>query len=316
VYTDISEQDLEGFLADFDLGAPLVFKGIAEGVENSNFLLETERGRFILTIYERRVRPEDLPFFLDLMGWLAAHGYPSAAPLADRRGQTLKTLKAKPAALVAFLPGLSANRPSLAQCREAGEGLAWLHLAAEGFPGRRVNDLGQAAWAALVAPHLEAAEALQPGLAAATLADLAAIDAGWPRGLPQGVVHADYFPDNVFFAAGRFAGAIDFYFAAWDAMAYDLGVALNAWCFEPDGAFSAAKAAALLAGYERRRSLTSAEREALPILARGAAMRFFITRLADWGAAPPGSLVRPKDPMEYARKLAFHRQGPPIGLRP
>jgi homoserine kinase type II len=203
----------------------------------------------------------------------------------------------------------------LRQCREAGEGLAWLHLAASGFPGRRVNDLGQASWKGLVAPHLPAAEALEPGLAAAIVDDLAAIDAAWPRTLPQGIVHADYFPDNVFFAGGRFAGAIDFYFAAWDALAYDLGVALNAWCFEPDGAFSPAKAAALLAGYGRRRGLTPAEREALPILARGAAMRFFITRLADWGAAPPGSLVRPKDPMEYARKLAIHRRGLPMELR-
>ncbi len=316
VYTDISEQDLVGFLADYDLGAPLVFKGIAEGVENSNFLLETERGRYILTVYERRVRREDLPFFLGLMGWLAAHGFPCAAPAPDRHGRVLNTLKGKPAALVDFLPGLSVSSPTPRQCEEAGEGLAWLHLAAEGFPGRRPNTLGQASWAALFAPRRTAADDLEPGLAAVIDADLADIARLWPRRLPEGIVHADFFPDNVFFAGERFAGAIDFYFAAWDALAYDLGVTVNAWCFEPDGAFDPERSAALLAGYERRRPLGAAERAALPILARGAAMRFFLTRLADWGATPPGSLVRPKDPMEYARKLAAHRQGLAIGATP
>jgi homoserine kinase type II len=314
VYTDISDADLEGFLADFDLGAPIVFKGIAEGVENSNFLLETQRGRFILTVYERRVRRHDLPFFLGLMAWLAGRGYPCAAPVADRRGETLKSLQAKPAALVAFLPGLSVSHPTAAQCREAGAGLAWLHMAAEGFALRRPNDLGQPHWSSLAAPHLLAAERLQPGLAKEIEADLAEIERFWPRDLPQGLVHADFFPDNVFFDGARFVGAIDFYFAAWDALAYDLGVALNAWCFTADGAFDPARAAALVAGYETRRKLGPAERDALAILARGAAMRFFITRLADWGATPPGSLVRPKDPMEYVRKLEIHRQGLPMDL--
>jgi homoserine kinase type II len=316
VYTDISEQDLEGFLADYDLGAPRVFKGIAEGVENSNFLLETERGRYILTVYERRVRREDLPFFLGLMGWLAERGYPCAAPARDRRGAALKTLKGKPAALVEFLPGLSVTCPTEVHCREAGEGLAWLHRAGEGYSGRRFNDLGQASWRRLFAPCREAAERLEPGLAAAIDTDLNDIERLWPRDLTEGLVHADFFPDNVFFTGDRFAGAIDFYFAAWDALAYDLGVALNAWCFAPDGAFDALRASALLSGYERRRTLGAAEREALPILARGAAMRFFLTRLADWGATPPGSLVRPKDPMDYARKLAVHRGGLAIGCAP
>jgi homoserine kinase type II len=309
VYTDIAEQELEAFLADFDVGRPVSFKGIAEGVENSNFLLETETGRFILTVYERRVRRDELPFFLDLLGWLAARGFPSATPIADREGRTLRSLKGKPAALVSFLPGLSVRRPDAVRCREAGEGLAWLHRAAEGFPGRRANDLGQDAWNRLFAPHAAAAEALKPGLAAVIGSDLKELDALWPRDLPQGIVHADYFPDNVFFVGDRFAGAIDFYFAAWDALAYDVGVALNAWCFEADGAFNVTKAAALLSGYRRRRVLAAAEMEALPILARGAAMRFFLTRLADWGATPPGSLVRPKDPLEYERKLAIHREG-------
>ncbi|HZK99320.1 MAG TPA: homoserine kinase [Caulobacteraceae bacterium] len=312
VYTDITDTELEEFLADYDLGRPLSFKGIAEGVENSNFLLETGSGRHILTVYERRVRPGDLPFFLGLMTHLAERRFPSATPIADRAGRTLKAIRGRPAAVVAFLPGLSVRRPGVAHCREAGEGLAWLHAAAEGFEGHRDNDLGQGAWAAMFAGREAAAEALKPGLAAAIRSDLALIADRWPRGLPGGVVHADFFPDNVFFVEGRFAGAIDFYFAARDHLAYDIGVALNAWCFEPDGGFNVTAARAFVQGYERRRPLTAPERAALPILAHGAAMRFFLTRLADWGPAPAGALVRPKDPLEYERRLAVHRAG--VGL--
>lgn len=312
VYTDITDEELGRLLADFDLGAPLAFKGIAEGVENSNFLLETERGRFILTVYEKRVRPADLPFFLGLMRWLAERGYPCPTPVADKAGEMLKAVRGKPCALVSFLQGLSARRPSVAQCRAAGEGLAWLHQAGEGFPAQRPNDLGQNTWISNFSALNKKAEALKPGLAAVIAADLAALAADWPGGLPQGVIHADYFPDNVFFAGDRFAGTIDFYFACTDALAYDVGVALNAWCFEPDGSFNVTAARHFLAGYEARRPLSQAERAALPILARGAAMRFFLTRLHDWEATPEGALVRPKDPLEYERKLAVHRASPDL----
>ena len=314
VYTDISDAELEVFLAAYDLGEPLSFKGIAEGVENSNFLLETQAGRYVLTVYERRVRAGELPFFLGLMAWLASGGYPSAAPIADRTGRTLGRVRGKPAALVAFLPGLSVRRPTIDHCREAGEGLAWLHLAARGFPQRRANDLGQGAWLGMFARLGAAADALKPGLAPVIEADIALFARSWPIGLPEGVVHADYFPDNVFFRDGRFAGAIDFYFAAWDALAYDLAVALNAWCFEVDGAFDIIAARAFVDGYQRRRPLSAEEARALPLLAHGAAMRFFLTRLADWGATPAGALVRPKDPLEYERKLAAHRAGVASGL--
>jgi homoserine kinase type II len=309
VYTDISDTELEAFVADFDIGEAVSFKGIAEGVENSNFLLETRGGRYILTVYERRVRAEDLPFFLSLMQWLARAGYPSAAPVADRAGSILKRVRGKPAALIAFLPGLSVRRPGVAHCREAGEGLGWLHLAARGFDGSRANDLGQASWAPMAARLATAAESLKPGLAATIEADTSHIAANWPHGLPEGVVHADYFPDNVFFDRGRFAGTIDFYFAAIDALAYDVAVALNAWCFEPDGSFNVTAARAFVEGYQRRRRLSGAERAALPVLAHGAALRFFLTRLDDWGATPKGALVVPKDPLEYERKLAVHRAG-------
>jgi homoserine kinase type II len=307
VYTDITDFELEAFLAGFDLGAPLVFKGIAEGVENSNFLLETEAGRFILTVYERRVNPEELPFFLGLMRWLAEHGFPSATPVADRQGRLLAQVRGKPAAIASFMPGLAVRRPTAAHCREAGLGLAWLHQASAGYPGHRANDLGQAAWAAMFAALRGEADALRPGLAHVIDQDLEALERLWPKDLPAGVAHADFFPDNVFFRDGAFAAAIDFYFACDELYAYDLAICLNAWCFEPDGSFNVTSARTLIAGYQSRRPLNPAERAALPVLAWGAAMRFFLTRLKDWRSTPAGALVRPKDPMEYERKLAAHR---------
>ena len=304
VYTDITDEELETLLADFDIGAPLSLKGVAEGIENSNFLLETETGRFILTIYEKRVRADDLPYFLDLLTWLSQHGF----PVADRQGRTLKSVRGKPAAIVTFLPGLSVRRPNAAHCREAGAGLAWLHMAASGFARTRENTLGQPSWRAVFAPLEAAAEVLKPGLSLTIRADLDALDAAWPADLPTGVIHADFFPDNVFFRGEAVAGAIDFYFACNDLLAYDIAIALNAWCFEADGSFNLTSARALVAGYESRRPLHLAERAALSVLARGAAMRFFLTRLADWGSVPEGALVRPKSPLEYERKLAVHRE--------
>jgi len=314
VYTDISDEELAGLLADFDLGNALSLKGVAEGVENSNFLLETEAGRYFLTVYERRVRPEDLPFFLELLRWIAGRGFPSATPIPDREGRLLKEVRGKPCAIVSFLSGLAVRRPTAAHCREAGAGLALLHLAAEGFPLKRANDLGQAAWAPMFAGLGQAAEDLKPGLAKTISSDLELLAARWPKNLPEGVIHADFFPDNVFFTNGKFAGAIDFYFACVDAFAYDIAVALNAWCFEPDGSFNITSARQLVAGYESHRKLSDLERSALPVLAHGAAMRFFLTRLHDWGATPEGALVRPKDPLEYERKLAVHRASPDLVL--
>lgn len=307
VYTDISDSDLEAFLAPFELGAVLAFKGIAEGVSNSNFMLETEGGRFILTIYEARTREEDLPYFIDLMIWLAGHGFPCPTPRADRDGEVLKRLRGKPAALVSYLSGVSVRRPKAEHCREAGAGLARLHLAAQDFPAKRMNDFGHAVWNSLFKGEEHGADRLRPGLAATIAADLEMLERSWPKGLPEGVIHADLFPDNVFFLDNRFAAAIDFYFAANDALAYDMAVCLNAWCFEADGSFNITNARALVAGYESRRPFTDAEKAAMPVLAHGAAMRFFLTRLIDWDATPEGALVKPHNPLDYETRLAFHR---------
>jgi homoserine kinase type II len=307
VYTQIDETDLEGLLADFDLGSPLSCKGIAEGIENSNYLLETAAGRFILTLYERRVRETDLPFFLELMRWLAARDFPCPTPIADRRGDLLKRVRQRPAALVTFLQGVAVQQPTVAHCREAGAGLARLHRAGEGFPGRRYNDLGPSAWRPLFHGLEPAADRLLPGLARTIDQDLSELARNWPDTLPQGAIHADLFPDNVFFIGDRFAAVIDFYFACTDALAYDLAVAVVAWSFGLDGRLRPDKAQALVEGYESLRPLHPTERAALPILARGASMRFFLTRLADWGEERPGALVRQKDPMEYEARLRVFR---------
>lgn len=306
VYTDITDDELNALLSDYDVGEALSFKGIAEGVENSNFLLETTAGRFILTVYEKRVRTEDLPFFMAVMETLAAQGVMAPRPVRTRTGAPTAFVRGKACALICFLTGVSPKRPNPAHCRAVGAALAHMHLALRGSGLTRPNSLSLQDWEGLVRPRLGEAEALQPGLSARLQADLTALEAAWPDGLPQGVIHADLFPDNVLFLGPKLSGLIDFYFACTDALAYDLAVCINAWCFEPDRSFNLTKGQNLIAGYNAVRPLTGRERDALPILARGAAMRFFATRLADWTTSPQGALVKPKNPLDYADRLAFH----------
>ena len=307
VYTEVSDAALTAFLSDYAIGGLLSYKGIAEGVENTNFFLHTTDGAYILTLYEKRVREADLPFFLNLMEHLAARGLACPQPIRNRAGTALGRLCGRPAVIVSFLEGVSVRRPGVDHCRALGGALAGLHAAGSDFGMARENNLSVAAWGPLFAQAERSADTVSPGLAARTRADLAILEASWPQGLPGGVIHADLFTDNVFFIGDGLSGLIDFYFACTDAFAYDLAICLNAWCFEPDGTFHRAMGAALIAGYEAVRPLEPREVEALPILARGAAMRFMLTRLVDWLNVPPGALVQPKDPLEYDRRLAFHR---------
>jgi homoserine kinase type II len=307
VYTDVSVEELETFLADYDLGEVLAYKGIAEGVENSNFLLHTTRGYFILTLYERRVSAHDLPFFLALMEHLHARGLICPQPVTNRKGQTLGELARRPAAVVTFLDGMWVRRPSPAHCAAVGDALARMHLAGRDFKMTRKNALSVAGWRPLYVQSGELADSVQRDLGRAIAEELGYCERVWPRDLPQGVIHADLFPDNVFFLGNRLSGLIDFYFACNDALAYDLAICLNAWCFEPDHSFNVTKGRALLQAYGKVRPIEDAERAALPVLARGAALRFLLTRLVDWLNVPPGALVRPKDPLEYWRKLRFHQ---------
>lgn len=308
VYTDVSDEDLAGFVARYDIGEPIAFKGIAEGVSNSNFFLQTTKDRYILTVYEARAPREDLPFFIGLMDHLAAHGFDCPCPIRMRDGEALADIAGKPAALVSYLDGLSVRKPSAAHCLAAGKAMAELHAAGEGFAMRRPNPLSVSGWRPLAEASGERAERISPGLSRRIAEEVAFHEARWPRGLPEGLIHADMFPDNVFFISGRCSGVIDFYFAANDALAFDLAIGLNAWCFEPDASFNLTKGQALLAGYEQVRRLEAAEVEALPLLARGAALRFLLTRTVDLLDVPAGALVKPHDPMPYDRRLAFHRR--------
>ena len=307
VYTDVTADDLTDFLSRYQIGELRSYKGIAEGVENSNFLLHTSAGNFILTLYEKRVAANDLPFFLGLMEHLAARGITCPQPVKNRQGGVLGKLAGRPAAIVTFLDGLWIRRPNPGHCAAVGEALARLHLAGKDFPNKRANALSIESWRALYAQAKERGDSVRPGLCAEIAKELDALDKSWPRDLPDGVIHADLFPDNVFFLGDRLSGLIDFYFACTDTLAYDVAVCLNAWCFEPDHSYNVTKGRALLRSYANVRALSAAERAALPALARGAAMRFLLTRLVDWLAVPDGALVKPKDPLEYFRKLRFHQ---------
>jgi homoserine kinase type II len=307
VYTDVTADDLTEFLSRYQIGELRSYKGIAEGVENSNFLLHTSAGNFILTLYEKRVAAGDLPFFLGLMEHLAARGITCPQPVKNRQGGVLGKLAGRPAVIVTFLDGLWIRRPNPGHCAAVGEALARLHLAGKDFPDKRANALSVESWRALYAQAKERGDSVRPGLCAEIAKELDALDKSWPRNLPQGVIHADLFPDNVFFLGDKLSGLIDFYFACTDTLAYDVAVCLNAWCFEPDHSYNVTKGRALLKSYAKVRALEASERAALPMLARGAAMRFLLTRLVDWLAVPEGALVKPKDPLEYFRKLRFHQ---------
>jgi len=307
VYTDVGDEELADFVGEYDLGEVVSCKGIAEGVENSNYLLRTERGTFILTLYEKRVDPVDLPFFIALMEHLAAHGIACPTPVKGRDGEALRTLCGRPAAIVTFLDGLWPRRILPAHCAGVGAALARLHRAGEGFAMRRHNNLSVMGWRPLFEACQARAHEVKPGLAEELGRELEEIERRWPQALPTGTIHADLFPDNVFFRGMTVSGLIDFYFACTDFLAYDVAICLNAWCFETDGDFNITKARLLLSQYRGVRPLAPAEIEALPLLARGSALRFLLTRLYDLLNHPVGALVRPKDPLEYLRKLRFHR---------
>lgn len=317
VYTEVGDEALSAFIAEYDIGTVVAFRGIAEGIENSNFSLRTTAGDFILTLYEKRVDPADLPWFLGLMEHLAKAGVECPQPVRARDGNALRRLCGRHAAITTFLPGVWPRRVRRAHCGPVGTELARLHLAGAGYSPRRANALGAHSWPSLLDRSRARADEVQSGLAQELDGALHVILDAWPTGLPVGHIHADLFPDNVFFLDDRLSGLIDFYFAATDLYAYDVAVCLNAWCFEPDFSYNITKGQDLLAAYQAIRPLSSAEQDALPILCRGAAIRFLLTRLYDWLNTPSGALVTRKDPIEYLRRLRFHlsaRDGGAYGL--
>ena len=307
VYTDVAADELAAFLGDYDIGELLSYKGIAEGVENSNFLLHTSKGAYILTLYEKRVAVGDLPYFLSLMAYLAERGVRCPQPARNRKGEVYSRLAERPAAIINFLEGVWPRRPTAAHCAGVGEALAKMHLAGRDFPLFRKNPLSVEGWRPLYDRAAARADDVQAGLSDFIARELDHLESCWPTDLPLGVIHADLFPDNVFFLGDRLSGLIDFPFSCNDILAYDVVICLNAWCFEADHSFNVTKARAFFNAYGRERKLSEAEAAALPLLARGAAIRFLLTRLVDWLNVPPGALVKPKDPLEYVRKLRFHQ---------
>ncbi len=308
VYTEVPDEELAAFLAEYEVGALLSCKGIAEGVQNSNFLIHADAGFYILTLYEKGTVESGLPFFLGLMEHLSARGVTCPLPVRNRAGQSLGRLAGRPAALVTFLDGMSVKRPDSKHCAAVGEALATMHRAGEGFALSHENALSVEGWSRLFHETQARADDVLPGLAHTLASELAHVREHWPRDLPRGIIHADLFPDNVFFLGGKLSGLIDFYFACEDFYAYDLAICLNAWCFEADSSFNITKGMALIGGYQRVRALEAAEIESLPLLARGAALRFLLTRLIDWLDTPEGAFVKKKDPAEYLKKLRFHQQ--------
>jgi homoserine kinase type II len=307
VYTEVTDEELQDFIGTYDVGRLLSFKGIAEGVENSNFLVHTDKASYILTLYEKRVNPDDLPYFLNLLQHLAGKGLSCPTPVPSKNGQLLGTLAGRPAALVTFLEGMWVKRPRVEHCAGLGRAMAELHLDGQDYDGFRTNALNVAGWRPLFEQCGDRSDSVHPGLGEEIARELDHLEANWPSDLPHGVIHADLFPDNVFFLGNELSGLIDFYFACNDAFAYDIAICLNAWCFETDLSFNVTKARALLKGYTSVRPLDTNEYDALPTLCRGASLRFLLTRLYDWLSVPEGALVTPKDPLEYLKKLKFHQ---------
>ena len=308
VYTEVPDNELRSFVEQYEIGEVMACKGIAEGVENSNYLLHTTLGSYILTLYEKRVRREDLPFFLGLMQHLASKGLNCPTPLNGKDGEALRELCGRPAAICTFLEGMWPRRPNERHCQLLGAALADLHVKGRDFALQRPNNLSLAGWRDLARKTEMRADEVEPGLAALIAEELRYLETHWPPGLAIGVIHADLFPDNVFFLGDKLSGLIDFYFACTDFLIYDLAICINAWCFETDGSFNVTKARKMAQGYDSHRAIPQEEIAALPILTRGSALRFLLTRLYDWLNHPPGAFVQPKDPLEYRRKLSFHRQ--------
>lgn len=308
VYTQVSSEALSAFLARFDVGELVSAKGIAEGVENSNYLIDTSRGRFILTLYEKRVRAEDLPFFMALLDHLAAKNLPVPPAVADRTGQLVHELEGRPACLITFLPGVSVSHPTPAQAQAVGRALADLHSAAHDFTLKRPNTMGWASWAPLFERCGHSLNQIAPGLYDDLGQAIDHVVAAWqPGAFDHCAIHADLFPDNVLMRGDAVSGIIDFYFACTDIRVYDLAVMHTAWAFDASGAhYAAGVGDAVIAGYASRFALSDHEAAQFPTLAAGACIRFALSRAWDWLNTPADALVTRKDPIAYMRRLKHY----------
>lgn len=313
VYTHLTADEIKDHLTQYDLGELVEYRGIQEGIENSNFFVRTTSGKYILTLFEKRVDPKDLPFFVGMMDWLEEKGIQCPRALVAKNGERIVKVKNHPSIIITFLEGKGVRTIRNTHMALLGDIQAKMHLAAEGFSLQRENSMSLAAWKQLAQKVVSGADVISPGLSKKIEMEIMFLEHHWPKGLPSGVIHADLFPDNVFYIERGvdvfLSGVIDFYFACNDYFMYDLAICMNAWCFEHvHYEFNITRAALLLRGYNHIRPLTSEEMDALPILARGSALRFLLTRTHDWLHPVEGALVKPKNPDEYIKKLHFHQR--------
>lgn len=318
VYTQVTPEELNHFISKYNIGELYGYDEINEGIENTNYVLQTinhpssQPKKYILTLYEKRVKQNDLPYFLALLEHLNRNNVTCPMPLYARDGKSLQRLCGKPAVILSFIPGICPQHESVNHCVSLGKAVAKMHIAGFDFPLERSNDMSLKNWAHLTNITQEYADKLKPGLQNILISEIDYLLKNWPRNLPTGIIHADLFPDNVFFLDSEISGLIDFYFACNDFLVYDLAICINAWCFDSDFSFNINKTKALLRGYEQLRSLSNDEISAIPILVRGSAIRFLLTRLYDKYTYNPNTNVTPKNPIDYLHRLQFHQNS--VGL--
>ena len=309
VYTKLSENNLKDFFSKYNLGKLLKFKGIQEGIENSNYFVKTDSGKFILTIYEKRVEEKDLPFFMGLMKNIFNENFPSPEPIINKNGNYITEIFGKKAAVVSFLEGASKKNLTPGNCHEVGIYTAKLHMITKNLNIKRTNRLSVNSWRLIYRKIQKDCSKIYPGLTKIIERNLEVIEDKWPKNIPRGIIHADLFPDNIFFKGSKLTGIIDFYFSCYDFYALEIAICLNALCFEGKNenlSFNVTKAKKFIDGYSSIRKLTEEEKESLKILCHGAAMRFLLTRVFDYLNLTEDALVKIKDPVEYLKRLEFH----------
>ena len=309
VYTKLSENNLKDFFSKYNLGKLLKFKGIQEGIENSNYFVKTDSGKFILTVYEKRVEEKDLPFFMGLMKNIFNENFPSPEPIINKNGNYITEIFGKKAAVVSFLEGTSKKNLTPGNCHEVGIYTAKLHMITKNLNIKRTNRLSVNSWRLIYRKIQKDCSKIYPDLTKIIERNLEVIEDKWPKNIPRGIIHADLFPDNIFFKGNKLTGIIDFYFSCYDFYALEIAICLNALCFEGKNenlSFNVTKAKKFIDGYSSIRKLTEEEKESLKILCHGAAMRFLLTRVFDYLNLTEDALVKIKDPVEYLKRLEFH----------
>ena len=308
VYSPIIESELLSLLEQYNIGSLVKFEGILEGIENTNYEITTSQNKYILTIFEKRVESKDIPFFINLKKHLASKKFLCPKPVSDIQGKNINTLKNKSCVFVSFLNGKKVTNVKDTHCQQVGEVLASLHLQTKDFNGKRLNSMSCIQWQNIFLKCKNHANQDFIHMLPVIEEELSYLKNHWPNDLPNGIIHADVFQDNVFFQKNIFSGLIDFYFSCNDFLAYDIALTINAWCFNNQNIFNKNRYQALIKGYESRRKLTTEEQKYFSILLRGASIRILITRLHDQLFRADDALVNPKDPNEYLAILKFHQK--------